>query len=119
MTKPTEELCALLIYVLAGLTISGCVTLPSKIIEIGPNTYSLNMTGVGFATQGNTNIKALSHASAYCDGLHRHLLVDQSSENGVYGWSPRQATLKFRCLDSNDPDYIKKAEKTPTTNSSP
>lgn len=88
--------------VMTAISLVGCVTIPSKIIEIGPNTYSLNMTGVGFATQGNTNIKAFSEASAYCEKLHKHLLVDQSSEAGVYGWSPRQATLKFRCLSADD-----------------
>jgi hypothetical protein len=118
MTTPTEKLRVFLCCTLAALTTSSCVTIPSKIIEIGPNTYSLNMTGIGLATQGNTNIKALSEASTYCDGLHKHLLVDQSSENGVYGWSPRQATLKFRCLDANDPDYLKKSEKTATPASS-
>jgi Holliday junction resolvasome RuvABC DNA-binding subunit len=83
----------------AALALSGCVTIPSKVIEIGPNTYSLNMTGAGFATQGNTNIKALSAASDYCAALHKHLVVQQRTENGVYGFSPRQSTLTFQCLD--------------------
>jgi hypothetical protein len=87
-------------------TVTACVTIPSQVIEIGPSTYSLNMTGVGFATQGNTNIKALSEASAYCENLHRHLLVKQSTENGVYGWSPRQATVTFQCLTQDEPAYI-------------
>lgn len=78
--------------------IAGCVTIPSKVIEIGPDTYSLNMTGVGFATQGNTNIKALTQASDYCAAMHKRLNVQQNTENGVYGWSPRQSTLTFQCL---------------------
>lgn len=48
--------------VVAGLIVvlAGCVAVPSKVISVGPHTFNLNMTGVGFATQGNTNIKALS-----------------------------------------------------------
>jgi hypothetical protein len=93
----------LLVAAAAGLT--GCVTIPSNIVSVGPDTYSLNMTGVGFATQGNTNVKALSAASEYCDKLHKHLLLKQSTENGVYGWSPRQSTLTFKCLDADNPEY--------------
>lgn len=90
-----------------GIVISGCVTVPSKIISVGPDTYSLNMTGVGFATQGNTNIKALAQASDYCDRQgHKKLLVKTSAENGVYGWSPRQSMLTFKCLKADDPAYV-------------
>jgi hypothetical protein len=85
--------------------LAGCVTIPSNIVSVGPDTYTLNMTGVGFATQGNTNVKALSQASAYCDSMHKKLLVKNSTENGVYGWSPRQATLTFQCLNADDPVY--------------
>jgi len=80
-----------------SLILGGCVTIPSKVVQIGPDTYSLNMTGVGFATQGNTDIKALALASDFCAGLQRELLVKQTTENGVYGWSPRQAMLVFQC----------------------
>lgn len=85
---------------IASLALCACVTTPSKVIEIGPDTYSLNVTGIGFETQGGTNIKALSTASDFCASLHRHLLVQQNAENGVYGFSPRQSTLTFRCTDT-------------------
>jgi hypothetical protein len=94
--------------ILAAVFINGCVTIPSNIVAVGPDTYSLNMTGVGFATQGNTNIKALSQASAYCEGMHKHMLLKNQTENGVYGWSPRQATLTFQCLNADDPAYQQK-----------
>ncbi|MHB8474746.1 MAG: hypothetical protein ACYDBZ_00470 [Steroidobacteraceae bacterium] len=95
--------------VVVGLlvTLTGCVTVPSKIISVGPNSYTLNMTGVGFATQGNTNIKALSEASAFCDSQQKKLLVKNSAESGVYGWSPRQSTLTFQCLSADDPEYVR------------
>jgi hypothetical protein len=94
--------------------LSACVTVPSKIISVGPDTYSLNMTGVGFATQGNTNMKALAEASAFCDEQHKKLLVKTSAENGVYGWSPRQSMLTFQCLNPDDPAYVQSvAAKTP------
>jgi hypothetical protein len=93
------------IVFLSPLLIAGCVTVPSNIVSIGPSTYTLNMTGVGFATQGNTNIKAMSQASAYCENMHKKLLLKDSAEKGVYGWSPRQATLTFKCLDESDPEY--------------
>ncbi len=103
----------LLPFIVVTGALAACVTIPSKIVSVGPNTYSLNMTGVGFATQGNTNVKALSEASAYCDALHQHLLVKQSTENGVYGWSPRQANLTFQCLNGDDPVYTRGGQTPP------
>jgi hypothetical protein len=91
---------------ITGLFLSGCVTIPSNIVSVGPDTYTLSMTGVGLATQGNTNMKAMAGASAYCEKLNKHLLIKQNTENGVYGWSPRQATLTFQCLRADDPAYI-------------
>jgi hypothetical protein len=90
------------------IIISGCVTIPSNIVSVGPDTYTLNMTGVGFATQGNTNVKALSQASAFCEKQGKKLLLKNQTENGVYGWSPRQSTLTFECLNGDDPAYLQK-----------
>lgn len=88
-------------------TLAGCVTVPSDVVPVGRDTYQLSMTGVGFATQANTNIKALKTANAYCDKLDKHMVPQHSSESGVYGWSPRQDSLVFMCLDKNDPAYTK------------
>jgi hypothetical protein len=85
--------------------VAGCVTVPSNIVSVGKDTYQLSMTGVGFATQANTNVKALRTASEYCDKLGKHLVMQRNSESGVYGWSPRQSNLTFLCLDADDPDY--------------
>jgi hypothetical protein len=91
--------------VFAALT--GCVTVGSDVVPIGKDTYQMSMTGVGFATQANTNIKALKRASEYCEKLDKHMTPQHSAESGVYGWSPRQDSLVFRCLDENDPDYAR------------
>jgi hypothetical protein len=96
------RLCAAIAVVIAA----GCVTVPSNIVPVGKDTYQLSMTGVGFATQANTNVKALKTASDYCDKLGKHLVTQRNSESGVYGWSPRQSNLTFLCLDANDPDYV-------------
>lgn len=63
------------------------------------------MTGVGFATQANTNMKALNAANAFCDRRSLHMVPKNSSESGVYGWSPRQDSLIFMCLKADDPRY--------------
>jgi hypothetical protein len=86
---------------------TGCVTVPSNVVPIGKDTYQLSLTGVGFATQANTNIKALKAANDYCDKLGKHLVFQHSSESGIYGWSPRQDNLVFLCLDANDPAYTR------------
>jgi hypothetical protein len=91
--------------VVALVIVAGCVTVTSNIVPIGKDTYQLSMTGVGFATQANTNVKALRTASEYCDKLGKHLVMQRNSESGVYGWSPRHSNLTFLCLDANDPDY--------------
>jgi hypothetical protein len=95
------------ITVIAPVILAACVTVPSTVVPIGKDTYQLSMTGVGFATQANTNVKALQAANAYCEKLGKHLLFQRNSESGVYGWSPRQSNLTFLCLDANDPDYIR------------
>ena len=89
------------------VTLAACVTIPSNVVPIGKDTYQLSMTGVGFATQANTNVKALKAAGAYCDGLGKHLMFQHASESGVYGFSPRQDNLVFLCLDANDPAYTR------------
>jgi hypothetical protein len=96
------RLCAAISVVI----VAGCVTVPSNIVPVGKDTYQLSMTGVGLATQANTNVKALKAASDYCDKLGKHLVTQRNSESGVYGWSPRQSNLTFLCLDANDPDYV-------------
>lgn len=95
-----------LLSIVAVAIVAGCVTVPSNIVPVGKDTYRLSMTGVGFATQANTNVKALRTASEYCDKLGKHLVMQRNSESGVYGWSPRQSNLTFLCLDANDPDYV-------------
>jgi hypothetical protein len=92
--------------VLVG-ALGACATIPSAVVPIGKDTYQLSMTGVGFATQANTNVKALKVANAYCDSLGKHLMFQHSSESGVYGFSPRQDNLVFLCLDANDPAYVR------------
>lgn len=81
------------------LILAGCMSFPSKIIEIGPNTYTLNVTGTGFKTQGATSMEATSQASDFCTKKGRHLLLKDTQESGVYGWSPRRSTLTFQCTE--------------------
>jgi hypothetical protein len=40
-------------------SVGGCATIGSEVVPVGKDTYQLSMTGVGFATQANTNIKVL------------------------------------------------------------
>lgn len=89
-----------------GALIAGCATIGSDVVPVGKDTYQMSMTGVGFATQANTNIKALKAANDYCDKLGKHMVPKTSAESGVYGWSPRQDNLVFMCLDANDPRYV-------------
>ena len=53
-------------------------------------------------------LASMSEASAYCDKVNKRLLLKKQTENGVYGWSPRQATLTFQCLNADDPAYVQK-----------
>jgi hypothetical protein len=89
-----------------AVLLSGCVTVGSDVVPVGKDTYQMSMTGVGFATQANTNIKALKAADAYCTKLGKHMVPKTSGESGVYGWSPRQDNLVFMCLDDHDPAYL-------------
>jgi hypothetical protein len=43
--------------------LAACVTVGSNVVPVGKDTYQLSMTGIGFATQANTNIKALKAAN--------------------------------------------------------
>lgn len=93
------------VIALAAL-VSGCVTMGSKPVSVGTDTYQLSMTGVGFATQANTNMQALKAAGDFCTGLGLHMTPKNSAESGVYGWSPRQDSLVFLCLKDDDPRYL-------------
>jgi hypothetical protein len=98
----------ILLMATTGVTLlAGCVTVPSNVVPIGKDTYQLSMTGVGFATQANTNVKALQEANAYCDKLGKHMVFQHNGEAGVYGWSPRQSNLTFLCLNADDPEYTR------------
>ena len=101
MTNTAARVPSVLVVLLAG-----CVTVGSSVVPVGKDTYQMSMTGVGFATQANTNIKALNAANEYCDKLSKHMVPKTSAESGVYGWSPRQDNLVFMCLDANDPAYL-------------
>lgn len=101
--------------VAAVTMLAGCATIASDVVPIGRDTYQISMTGVGFATQANTNIKALKAANAYCTKMNKHLVVQHSSESGVYGWSPRQDNLVFMCLKEDDPAYARvKVQRDPS-----
>lgn len=78
--------------------IGGCVTVGSDIVPVGKDTYKLGMTGVGFATQSGTNMKALSAASEHCSKMGKKLEVQDNTESGVYGFVPRQSSLTFKCV---------------------
>jgi hypothetical protein len=96
-----------LMAVTAVALVAGCVTLPSHVVPIGKDTYQLSMTGVGFATQANTNVKALQEANDYCDKLGKHMVFQHNAEAGVYGWSPRQSSLTFLCVNADDVEYTR------------
>ena len=100
-----------LFIVLTGV-IAGCATIGSDVVPVGKDTYQMSMTGVGFATQANTNIKALKAANDYCNKMNKHMVPQHSAESGVYGWSPRQDSLVFKCVDANDPAYLRPEAQT-------
>ncbi len=81
---------------------AGCATISSDVLPIGKDTYQSSMTGGRFATQPNTNIKALKAANAYCDKMGKHMVLQHSAESGVYGFSPRQDQLVFMCVGDDD-----------------
>lgn len=85
--------------------LSGCITMGSKPVPVGADTYQLSVTGVGFATQANANMKALADANTFCAAQGLHMIPKNSSESGVYGWSPRQDSLVFMCLRDDNPRY--------------
>jgi len=105
LTEQMRSMKYLTLLLISGLT--SCATISSDVVPIGRDTYQLSMTGVGFATQANTNIKALKAANAYCDKMNTHLVFQHSSQSGVYGFSPRQDNLVFMCLSADDPEYAR------------
>jgi len=94
-------------FVVTVTLVAGCATISSDVVPIGKDTYQLSMTGVGFATQANTNIKALKRANAYCSQMRKQMVTQHSSESGVYGFSPRQDQLVFMCVSADDPAYAR------------
>jgi hypothetical protein len=100
---------------ITGVLLTACATISSDVVPIGRDTYQLSMTGVGFATQANTNMKALKAANAYCEKMGKHMVFQHSAESGVYGFSPRQDNLVFMCVNENDPAYAQiKVQRDPS-----
>ena len=86
-----------LVFVL--LALAGCVTIPTEVVATGKDTYQVSVKGVVFATQGDANMAALTKANAFCASLGRRIEVAApAEENGVFGWSPRESTLRFSCV---------------------
>ena len=74
-----------LLIALTSVLVAGCVTVGSDVVPVGKDTYQMSMTGVGFATQANTNVKALKAANDYCNKMGKHMVPQHSAESGVYG----------------------------------
>ena len=93
------------LFTVISFFLAGCITTPSNVVSVGKDTYQLSATGVGFSTQSSANMAALETASAYCANFGKKMLLKQSTENGVYGFSPRRSDLTFMCLKEDDPAY--------------
>ena len=89
------------VLALVLLALSGCVTIPTEVVATGKDTYQVGVKGIGFATQGDANMAALTKANAFCTSLGRRIEVaGPAAENGVFGWSPRESTLRFSCVEA-------------------
>ena len=75
-------------------------------MDAGPITIGKRSAQAGFDPPVKTPAAVYREASGYCEKMRRRLLVKQATENGAYGWSARQATLSFKCLNADDPEYL-------------
>jgi hypothetical protein len=72
-----------------------------EILRIDPVVGHCQAGSAKDAQYGNSAV-AFDKASKQCP----------QAGSGVYGWSPRQDNLVFKCLDENDPAYLQPQPKT-------
>jgi hypothetical protein len=94
----------------ALIALAGCVSMGSDVVPIGRDTYQLKITSVGFASQSDTNAKALRTADGYCNELGKHLVFERNTEADEDRFSSHKSNLIFECLDENDPEYVRAKE---------
>lgn len=97
-------------FVLASaLVLTGCVS-TSDVVPIGKDTYTVNATSHGvLGGSGDESIEAMKTANAYCEKMGKHMMARNVEKQGP-GLQAGvgiaiTATLEFRCLSENDPDY--------------
>jgi hypothetical protein len=95
--------------IVAAGAMAGCVSTPTGVLPAGQDAYHVSVFGARYETQADTNFKALSIASQYCDQTGKHVMFRQSTESNAHAWSPKQEDLIFVCMDSKDPAYIRAA----------
>jgi hypothetical protein len=87
--------------------------IPSKIDSLGGNTYRITESANNKFTRNTDKLKARAtdEANAFCTRLGKHLKVVSVTENkGLYLIGDMaSATLTFKALDLNDPEFGKPA----------
>lgn len=88
--------------------LTACST--GKVIQVGPDTFSVTSAGAGFSTSG-VRKNVYSSANSYC--AQKNLVMVESSiriQAGELGGHPPNADLVFRCLKDGDPEIARRTE---------
>ena len=85
--------------------VSGC-TASSGVINAGPDTYSVVITGNGYSTVGEVKAAAYKEANAFCQEQGKVLVPISTNETQPDHWTGTCASydLTFRALDEDDPE---------------
>jgi hypothetical protein len=101
------------IYIAIAAILSSCAS-SSGVLTTGPDTYTISTS----ASPGRGGVPeairmAYQEAGAECTRQGREILVlDEKSSSPTWTEGMAKATVQFRCLLSNDPEYKRPESKT-------
>lgn len=90
---------------LLGIGLLSACASTGTITPVGKDTYLITAKARGGMSWSDIKALALNDASGHCDQRQRHMLPIRISTSGVRGWTPQEASLTFRCVSDDDPDW--------------
>lgn len=85
------------------LIASGCASVTEP-MRIGVDTYEVNSQMAGnYPSWAEVKNLALNKANEHCDKQGKVMTLEKEDYSGARGWTPIEAHIKYKCVDSPKP----------------
>lgn len=92
--------------VILCFALAGCLS-TSNVLEVGRDTYSVTATADGFRLASQARESAFSAGAEKCSSMGKHFLLINESSGRTRMGIDTTITVIFRCLNVNDPEFIR------------